>query len=86
MANFYSTFFPSEEQIIKQRKLIEETTKKAIKEKNCIVCKHYIYDATVPGFIAYEGDCDMNEVPFFGKKDAVCQYWELYEADMKGKE
>lgn len=71
-------FFPSKEEIDNFNKQLKEIEEKAIAEKHCIVCKHYSYDGYIPGFVAYEGDCDLNLTPFF-KRDIPCIKWELEE-------
>ncbi len=64
------------------RKRYEETLKKlraeAIERKDCCVCKHWSFDDTVPPFVTYEGDCGIELIPFFGKKEE-CEYWEIKE-------
>ena len=83
MTDFYDTFFPTQEQIKKQNVLMKKITKEAINKKHCIVCKHYSYNANIPGFVTYEGDCDLKHTPFFG--DISCIDWELKENNEKGK-
>ena len=70
-------FFPSKEEIDNFNKQLKEIEEEAIKEKHCIVCKHYSYNGDVPGFVTYEGDCDLKHTPFFG--DISCIDWELKE-------
>ena len=71
----WETLFPSKEEKEATDKLLEEMKKEAIERKHCIVCKHYSYDASVPGFVTYEGDCDLKNIPYFG--DNHCLQWEL---------
>lgn len=47
------------------QKLCEQALQESIEEKYCIACKHYSYDPWVPGYIAYEGDCDLGHTVFF---------------------
>jgi len=75
MNKLYETFFPSKEKIEAFNNLMKEIEEEAIKEKHCIVCKHYSYNSNIPGFVAYEGDCDLNLTPFF-KRDIPCINWE----------
>ena len=46
------------------QKLCEQALQESIEEKYCIACKHYSYDPWVPGYIAYEGDCDLGHTAF----------------------
>lgn len=75
---FKEVFFPTEEQIIRQENIKKEIIKEAIQEKHCIVCKYYSYDASIPGFITYEGDCELGYTPFFGKH-FNCKNWKRKE-------
>jgi len=70
-------FFPTQEQMRSQKQILESILKVAISEKHCIVCKHYSYDANVPGFVTYEGDCDLGMAPSFGKPKKPCENFEL---------
>ena len=74
MNKIKEVFYPSEEKLKQIDNLIKETTKEAIKNRNCIVCEYYDYDAFVPGFVTYEGDCQLNQVPFF---KGTCKLWKL---------
>lgn len=68
-------FYPSKKEKGAMDKLLKEIKKEAIERKHCIVCKHYSYNASIPGFVTYEGDCDLKNVPYFG--DNHCLQWEL---------
>ena len=76
----YEIFYPSKEKIEALNRLFEEIRKEAIEKKHCIVCKHYNYDANIPGFITYEGDCNLKNVPCFG--DNNCPNWQLNETEI----
>ena len=71
-------FYPSEEKINIFNKQLQKIKEKAIEEKQCTVCKHYSYNKNIPGFITYEGDCNLNLIPFF-KRDIPCINWERGE-------
>ena len=72
MNKFYETFFPSMEKIKQLNDLSKEIEKEAIKNKKCIVCKYYNYNPYIPGFITYEGDCELDKTPSFQKS---CELW-----------
>lgn len=48
--------------------------------KKCIACRHYSYNANIPGMTHYEGDCDAGHVPCFGDRDEKifgrCDDWQ----------
>lgn len=78
-------FYPSEETLKQYEKILKFVEENAVKEKRCIACAHYNYDAWVPGYIAYEGDCDLSKCPSFGKMEKECDDWELkdgYQIDI----
>ena len=50
----------------------EEWRKEAIEQRQCIACKHYSYDHSVPGFVHYEGDCDLGKTAMFGERNRGC--------------
>lgn len=79
MCKFRDVFFPTQEQMRSRKQMLERILKDAISEKHCIVCKHYSYDAHVPGFITYEGDCDLEMTPLFEKHKKPCENWELHK-------
>ena len=60
------------------QKLCEQALQESIEEKYCIACKHYSYDPWVPGYITYEGDCDLGHTAFFSLRmdGEKCADWE----------
>lgn len=74
---FYETFCPTEEDLQRIKEEVKKISKEAAEEKHCVACSHYTYDDSVPGFVTYEGDCDMGHVAFFGDHpDGPCPDWE----------
>lgn len=79
---FYETFFPTEETLQRIKEEVEKIDREASERKHCIACSHYTYDASVPGFVTYEGDCDMGHVAFFGDyPDDPCPDWNSKEEE-----
>ena len=80
MSDFYKTFFPTEEDVQRMKDVSAAIEKEAVERKHCIACSHYTYDASIPGFITYEGDCDLGYTAFFGDHpDGPCPMWEKDE-------
>lgn len=73
MNKFRECFFPSSQTLQRLDNLIKKMKKEAIENKHYVSCKHYSYDPYVPGFLTYEGDCALGEVPFF---NSSCKLWE----------
>jgi len=73
--SFRETFFPTKEEKERQAETLAKFHQEAIKQKACCVCKHWSFDNTVPGFVHYEGDCDLGLTPFFGEKKEECKDW-----------
>lgn len=74
--SFKETFYPLSEE--EHKKIAQLIFEEAVKEKNCIACAFYNYDASVPGFVEYQGDCEKSHVPFFGNHpDGICKDWKL---------
>ena len=81
--SFREAFFPTEEEKQKQKELLDKIRREAREEKHCIACKNYSYDASIPGFVTYEGDCSEGHVACFGNtKDILgifCNDFEMEE-------
>ena len=76
MTDFYEVFFPTEEDLQRIKEKIEKLDKENTEKKHCVACSHYTYDASVPGFVTYEGDCDLGHVAFFGDyPNGPCPDW-----------
>ena len=72
-----SVFSPTIEEIERFQTICEEAHRDAVKNRRCTACKYYSYDGYVPGFIAYEGDCERGHVAWFGDNpDGLCIDWE----------
>lgn len=75
---FYDTFFPSKEVLDKRKKLELKLINDAREKKHCIACKHYSYNASIPAFITYEGDCDVGNTAWFSENpDGICKDYEV---------
>ena len=73
--SFRETFFPTEEEKKRQDEALSQLFNRCVKDKACVVCRHWSYDETVPAFVTYEGDCDLGLTPFFGRKED-CEHWD----------
>lgn len=73
--NFRKTFRPTEEEKKRYEEQFEKLHQEAIEARSCVVCRHYSFDESVPGFVTYEGDCELGFTPHFGNKNE-CEYWQ----------
>lgn len=73
--SFYKTFKPTEEEKKWQEIMLEWLHKEAIDKKACVVCQHYSFDDSVPGFVTYQGECELGFTPFFSR-EKECIHWQ----------
>lgn len=61
------------------KRMAHEAYVDAVKKGHCVACTHYSYDPYVPGYVTYEGDCDLGMTPFFGAPLTKCKSFDPKE-------
>lgn len=87
LGNFRKTFRPTETEKKERHEKDLQTVARSIKEKACWLCIHFYIDDSIPAFVEYRGECDLDK-----KIDALrsmgedCVSWELDESKYLVKE